>query len=117
MELLAPYGSILTNFRISYLQVPVYGGYTVFNEADFKIGVLFGGYLGLALDSKANDVDFGASTNSLDFGLSVGLDLQVVQDISLRFTYNYGLLDPYTTTSEYQNRFIQAALVFNFYKL
>lgn len=127
------FGNSESKINLTYLQIPVYGGYKLHQDENLSFSALVGGYLGFALGGnfkgggEKSDID----TNALDFGLSLGVDIGIQENLFVRTTYNYGLLKPLPYNDEFDsptlglgldglrayNRYLQIGVVYYFYKM
>jgi len=119
-----------SKLNLTYLQVPVYGGYKLHQDENLSFSALVGGYLGFLASSKyeIDGTEFDLEPNSLDFGLSLGFDVGIQENMFIRTTYNYGLLKPIPDFNspgiglgldgfKAYNRYLQISFVYYFYKM
>lgn len=108
-------------WKVSYLQVPVYVTYTFPIQDNFKLNILGGAYAGLKIGSKFEGSFEGNLTNFLDFGFSGGVDFEITPEVSIQSTYSLGILNT-ISNQEFEigkgyNRFWQFRVVYYFSKM
>lgn len=71
---------------LSYVEIPLD---FVYNTG--SLGIHAGPYVGILMSAKSEDVDIKDESESLDFGLNVGLSYNINEQISVGLNYGLGL--------------------------
>ncbi len=102
------------------LQIPVYGAYKFYDENNIKISGLLGAYAGFQLTSNIDVAGYNSNNvrAGLDLGPSLGVEVEMVENVSFMLTYNYGLLKALDFDGiQGASRFFQLTAVYYFFKM